>query len=136
MQLFDDGLRTFARTGPNEGSAFVMHFQHVPGRFVRRKTHDALEDHGDVGHQIHGIIVHHDIPGRVDHILVARFDPGNDSGATHTASNCMAGRNATRSRALCIRPVVCAAGKVTRAASAPRIHSASRSAPATCRKGR
>ena len=103
MELLDDGLRALAFPVPDEGSAFVMHLEHVLGRFVPRETHDPLEDHGDVGHEIHGIIVHHDIPRSVHRILVARFDSGNDSSATHTASNCTAGNASIRSKALCSR---------------------------------
>src|SRR5215470_14377763 len=50
-----------------------MHFQHVSLRFIAWVTEDALENHGYVTHQIHRVIVHDNVPGKIELFFRTRF---------------------------------------------------------------
>src|SRR6266498_851475 len=43
----------------------MMHLEHVSFRFFTRIAEDALENHGHIAHQIHGIVVHDHLPWKV-----------------------------------------------------------------------
>ena len=43
-----------------------MDFEHVPLRFFLGKAKHLLENHRDVTHQIDRIVVHDDLPGKIE----------------------------------------------------------------------
>ena len=43
-----------------------MHFEHVLLCFLARETEDALKDHGDVGHEIDRVVMHHYLPWKIE----------------------------------------------------------------------
>jgi len=50
-----------------------MNFQHVTLRFFPRITEDALEHHRHVGHEIHRVVVHHDLPREIECFFPSSF---------------------------------------------------------------
>ncbi len=66
VQLFDIGFGTFARAGPDDGASLLVDFHHVLFGALARKTEDLAEYQGDVTHQVHGVIVHDDVPRDID----------------------------------------------------------------------
>lgn len=71
MELLDVELGALAHSAPHDGASALVHFHHVLFGLLAGKSEDALEDHGDIGHQIHGIVVHHHLPGQIN--LIGRF---------------------------------------------------------------
>ena len=73
MQLLHVKFGPLAHAAPQNGTPFVMHFQHVFLRFVARITEDALENHGHVTHQIHRVIMDDHLPRKIDLFFRTRF---------------------------------------------------------------
>ena len=73
MELLHVKFGAFAHSAPQNRSAFLMNFQHVPLSFFSRITKHALENHCDVGHEIHRIVVHHDLPRHIEFFFTLDF---------------------------------------------------------------
>ena len=56
-----------AFSGPDDGAAALVHFHHHHRGPVLRISEDFHEHEGDVGHEIHRIVVYDDIPRNVEH---------------------------------------------------------------------
>src|SRR2546428_92423 len=73
VQLLHIKFGALPHAAPQNRSPFVMHFQHVPLRFLARIAEDALENHGHVTHQIDRIVMHHHLPGKIELFLRTGF---------------------------------------------------------------
>ena len=73
MQLLHIKLGRLSHTGPQDGTSLLMHFQHMSFRFLPRIAKNPLKNHGDVAHQIDGIIVDDYLPGKIDIFFRTRF---------------------------------------------------------------
>lgn len=90
MQLLDVKFGAFPHAAPEDGAALLMHFEHVLFRFFPGITKDALKDHCDIGHQIDGIVVHDNQPGKINVLFRLRFLLNRrflDGGANGTPRN-------------------------------------------------
>ena len=78
MQLLHVKLRALAHPAPQNRTALLMNLKHVAFRFLARITEHPLKNHRHVGHQIHGIVVHHDQPRKIELFFRPRlrFDRG------------------------------------------------------------
>ena len=65
MQLLHIKFAALAHAAPQDRAPFMMHLEHVSFRFFTRIAEDALENHRHIAHQIHGIVVHDDLPWKV-----------------------------------------------------------------------
>src|SRR5262249_4537345 len=50
---------------PENRAAFLVDLEHVPLSVFSRKPKDPLKHHCDVAHQVHGIVVHYDLPWKI-----------------------------------------------------------------------
>ena len=66
MQLLDVKFGPLAHPAPQNRAALLMHFEHVPLRFFAWITKHLLKNHRHVSHQIDRIVVHDDLPGKID----------------------------------------------------------------------
>ena len=73
MQLLHIKLGALAHPAPQNRPAFLMHFQHVSLCLLSRITENALENHRHVTHQVHRIIVVHDLPRNIEFVFRTRF---------------------------------------------------------------
>ena len=73
MQLLHIKFRSFPHAAPLNRTSFLMHFQHVPLRFVARITEDALKNHGYIAHQVYRVVVNHHVPRQIERLFCARF---------------------------------------------------------------
>ncbi len=85
-------LRFLPLTGPYNAPAFVMHFEHVAAGAFQGEAEQPLEDHGHVGHEIHGIVVNNDHPwhgallaGDGLCLFIGSGDGGGEGGWIHGA---------------------------------------------------
>ena len=73
MKLQHIKLGLFPSSSPDNGTALVMNFQHMPPGFVFGKSQNFSEYVCDVAHEVHGIVVNDNIPGCGHAGLCARF---------------------------------------------------------------
>jgi len=66
VKLVDVVFGLFAATRLDEGAAFLVDFEHVQLGLLAGVTEDALEYHGDVTHEVDGVIEDNDVPRRVE----------------------------------------------------------------------
>lgn len=66
MQLLDVEFSAFPHAAPQNGAALLMNFQHVFFGLLARKAENPLKNHGDVRHQIDGIVMHDDLPRKIE----------------------------------------------------------------------
>ena len=81
VELLDVVFGGLARAGPDDGASDLMDFEHVFAGFFAAESEDALENHGDVGHEVDGIVVDDDVPRRRDLVLFESF--GLKRGLSH-----------------------------------------------------
>ena len=66
MELLNVKLRAFPHSAPKDRSALLMNLEHVLFRLLPRKSKNFLEDHRNVTHQVNRVIVHYDLPGKIE----------------------------------------------------------------------
>ena len=62
MELFDEEFGAFLGASPDDGAAELVDFEHMFFGARFGEAEDFLEDLGDVGHEIDGVVVDDDIP--------------------------------------------------------------------------
>ena len=83
MELLDVVLRLLAPATPDNGTAVAMNFHHVLFRALAVPAKDPAEDHRDVAHQVHRIIVNDDQPREIKRLGEACLRRIEQSGLAH-----------------------------------------------------
>lgn len=65
MKLLDVEFGLFAVADPDDGATFFVDFEHVPGGLFLTEVKDFSKDCYNVTHQVHGVIMHDNLPGIV-----------------------------------------------------------------------
>ncbi len=73
MQLLNVKFGPFPHAAPQNGTSKLVDFQHVLLGFFFRQAEDLLENHRDITHQVHRIIVNDDLPGQIEFFGGMRF---------------------------------------------------------------
>ncbi len=73
MQLLDVKLGSFPHATPQDGPSKLVDLQHVLLRIFFRQAEDFLENHRDITHQVHRVIVNDDLPGNIEFFGGTRF---------------------------------------------------------------
>jgi len=66
VELLNVKLRAFPHPAPEDRPALLMNLEHVLFRLLSRESKNFLEDHRDVTHQVDRVIVHDDLPGKIE----------------------------------------------------------------------
>lgn len=73
MQLLNVKFCAFAQPAPDDRAALLMNLEHVLLRFFTGESEDFLKDHRHITHQIDRVVMHNDLPGKIDLLLLARL---------------------------------------------------------------
>jgi hypothetical protein len=94
MQLLDVCFGWLAQPAPDNGTAFMMHLQHMLLSSITGKSKDLLEYPRHIAHQVYRVIMNDHIPGNVDLLLSLNFF--FDDGPWHNKGRVLARRRRPR----------------------------------------
>ncbi len=73
MQLLDVQLGSFTHSTPDDLTTLLMNFEHVFLGVLECETKHFLKHHRDVTHQVHRIVMHDHVPGKIERLFGSRF---------------------------------------------------------------
>ena len=75
--MLDIQLGLLAGAAPDDRASAFVDFHHVAFGFFAGKSKDSAEDHGDIAHEVHRVVVNHNIPDGIEIGFVLGFDFGS-----------------------------------------------------------
>jgi len=66
MKLLDVQFGLLPTTAPDDRSSLGVHLHHVQLGTLTRPTEDPPEDHADIAHQVHGVVMYDNHPRQIE----------------------------------------------------------------------